>query len=152
WRPNDRYRRAFQSGSAWALVEPLRLDDVTLEGFIDAYGSSLDKFNEELRGACRNADGEYLPILVRLALFVTDIRTASVSELYRGAVRHLLKQQDKLVDAAVALCLETYWSDGERKLVFANAPEARKSELRSLWNAGLLIPADASMIPGEEPR
>jgi hypothetical protein len=97
--------------------------------------------------------GEYLPILVRLAVMALSENPTSVSDVYRNAVRQLLKRNDSLMDQAVFLCAETYWRDGERILAFATANENRKATLKMLLDSGLIVPADGKPNADEpQPR
>jgi hypothetical protein len=150
-RPSDEFRSVIRQTSSWIVVEPRQLDDSNLRGFIHTYGGNEDGFDESLRNACRGAEGEYLPVLVRLALMAQGDNPKSISDVYRGAVRKLLGRNDSLVDQTAQLCLETYWEDGDRKLAFYNSTAPRKALLQILRAAGLMVPA-LGVRREDEPR
>jgi hypothetical protein len=65
-RPSAPYEGVARSRAEWMAVEPLPLDDNTLNQFIAGYkGRPL---NESVKRACRGPDGKYVPLLVRMAL------------------------------------------------------------------------------------
>jgi hypothetical protein len=138
-RPNAAHRDAIREASSWIVVESQPISDQMLTGFVRGYGYEIDDVRPMLERVCRSQDGSYLPILVRLALSTATTELTSVADVYHKAVRNLLKNDDHLFDAAVQLCLDTYWLTGERRLRYGTAPAERKAYLRRLLDAGLLV-------------
>src|SRR5262249_1180356 len=149
----------------WVLLEPRRLDDTTLDDFVNNYAQAdADTLHRppaplspQLRDACKGEGGTYLQILVRLAVRYSARGDTTVADLYRrpfaGPLRAPEGEQtsDALLDTSSQLCLDTYWKDGYRKLPYADAPATRKALLRKLLDAGIVVPANRGAPPGEEP-
>ncbi|WP_218920875.1 hypothetical protein [Melittangium boletus] len=154
-RPHLGFRQVVESSSHWMVAEPRRLDDETLGRFVAAYAPERHQKAEEGLEACRGVDGTYLPILVRLALLFGH-GSEGVAALYEAAFRGLLRQQgasggedSKLLAWAGDFCLRTYWAHGIRALRYRNAPE--QEQMQKLLQAGLLVPEDAYVTPGQHP-
>lgn len=158
-RPHLGFRRAIENSACWLHVEPRRLDEETLGRFIAAYApGSTGALSKDMLRACRGTDGTYLPILVRLALlFGGESGAYGIAALYEAAFRGLLRQQgaimgeedSKLLSWASELCLRTYWANGIRSLRFRNAPE--QETMQKLLQAGVLVPDDPALKPGQVP-
>jgi hypothetical protein len=164
-RPQATYREAVQASPRWVLLEPRRLDDTTLPAFVTNYAKADAKvlnrpptaLSPQLQSACRGGDGTYLQILVRLAVRFSGDGDTTVADLYRRTFTGLLRASQSeqasadLLDEAGKVSVETYWSNGYRKLAYAQAPAARKVVLGKLLAANILMPA-ARERPGEDPR
>ncbi|EPX65116.1 hypothetical protein D187_000541 [Cystobacter fuscus DSM 2262] len=155
-RPHLGFRQAVEGSSHWMIAEPRRLDDETLGRFVAAYAPEGHPQAEKRLEACRGADGTYLPILVRLALLFGHGSEEGIAALYEAAFRGLLRRQGvsgeedtELLAWAGEFCLRTYWIQGIRSLRYRNAPE--QGQMQKLLHAGLLVPEDASVTPGQPP-
>ncbi|WNG20397.1 NACHT domain-containing protein [Cystobacter fuscus] len=156
-RPHLGFRQVVEGARQWMIAEPRRLDDETLGRFVAAYAPGGHQQTEQRLEACRGPDGTYLPILVRLALlFGHDSGEEGIAALYEAAFRGLLRQQGlsggedtELLAWAGEFCLRTYWTQGIRSLRYRNAPE--QEQMQKLLHAGLLVPEDACVIPGQQP-
>jgi len=152
-RPSNPHVQTVQQvADAWMVVEPERLNDSTLETFIKAYGKSRDALSMEVLQACRDDDGTYLPILIRLAILGGGTGMQSIRDVYAGAINQILTNKGFSVDSAVQFCLETYWETGERRLQFANAPQERKAILATLAGADLVVPAEMNPTDATNPH
>jgi hypothetical protein len=138
-RPGSSFRDAMANLPRWIVIEPGRLDEVNLEEFLRCYGCESNDFPESARAACRNREGEYLPILVRLAILHVGQSLRSIADVYRIAVAQLLKSDDALIDEAAELCYRTYWVTAKRTLAFSTAEAGQKAVIRRLLAAGLVI-------------
>jgi hypothetical protein len=169
-RPNLAYRHALQASDELVLVEPQLLEEPVFAEFEATYrkvdrteGSLL---NPELKKACRAQDGKsYLPILVRLALQVSDEGVNSVADIYEATFCRLLRkggdngpagpegdEYRKLLREAAELSLAGYWQDAQPTLRYREA-EAQKGLLERLYAAGVLVAADdAPSKVSKEPR
>jgi hypothetical protein len=141
-----------QIAEAWIVLEPERLNDSTLKTFVNAYGSSIDAMRTEVLQACRDDDGTYLPILIRLAILGGGTGMHSIRDVYAGAINQILAKKGLSVDSAVQLCLETYWETGERRLQFANATQERKAILTTLAGADLVVSAETNPTDASNPH
>lgn len=152
-RPKDDIRRSLQAAERWALVEPQRLTDETLELFQNNYlangsqhfESVPTKLTEKVKAVCRGSDGTYLPILVRLAMLVGAQELDGIARLYEYTFQRLLREGDAqaaLLDEASSMCVATYWPTGQRTIVFDRAPGPRARLIRRLLEAGMLVPSD----------
>jgi hypothetical protein len=158
-RPHLGFRHAVENSASWLHVEPRRLDQETLGRFIAAYApGNTGTLSEDMLRACRGSDGTYLPILVRLALlFGGAPGVYGIAALYEAAFRGLLRQQgtitgaedSQLLEWTGKLCLRTYWANGIRALRYRNAPE--QETMQKLLQAGVLVPDDPNLKPGQVP-
>ena len=161
-RPRDDIQRSIKKAEHWVVVEPQRLTDETLEVFQNAYlandrknaGDTPSKLTEKIKGVCRGLDGTYLPILVRLALLVDTQKVHGIASLYACTFEELLRgesdTQAALLDDASSMCVDTYWTTGQRTIVFDRAPEPRVRLMERLLQAGVLVPSDpASGLVGK---
>lgn len=148
-RSNERLRAAVQTAPAWIIVEPSKLDETGIAAFVTAYAGRADALSPAMKQACRDRDGYYSPILVRLALLTDDDGVASLVSVYAGAVRQLVAGDATLRDEAVALCMRTYWIDGKRRIPYATAAGKAKEVVQRLLTSGLLVPAGRSDHAGE---
>jgi hypothetical protein len=155
-RPHLGFRQAVEGSRHWMIAEPRRLDDKTLGRFVAAYAPERHGEAEQRLEACRGADGTYLPILVRLALMIDHDSWDGIAALYEAAFRGLLRRQGmsggedtELLAWAGEFCLRTYWAQGIRSLRYRNAPE--QEQMQKLLHAGLLVPEDTSVMPGQQP-
>lgn len=131
-----------QAASSWIVIEPERLNDGTLNDFVKAYGKSSESLSPEVKAACRDDDGTYLPILIRLALLAGGTGMQSIRDVYAGAVNQILVNKGVSIDSAVRFCLDTYWETGERRLRFARASQDSKVLLSALMGADLVVAAE----------
>jgi hypothetical protein len=150
-RPNALFRSSIQNSTHWWIAEPQRLSEATIDLFLQAYDCDPRKFRDSIRAACRNIDGEYLPILVRLAMLSLDDGPSSMTDVYRVALARLLKGDDALMDAAARVCYETYWKTGRRTVAFSTAAADRRAVLRKLLEVGLVVPIGARIDDDHEP-
>jgi hypothetical protein len=163
-RPNITYRQAVQTAGRVVLVEPQRLkDDQTLERFQKTYleedlrepGSIAAPLSEDMKNACRSADGSYLPLLVRLAIRVGGGGEGSVAAVYAKTFQLLLSRKGEddpqLLEQAARLCMSTYWQNGIRPIAFAGVTPERQRVLQSLRNAGILVDEGVTRLP-DSPR
>jgi hypothetical protein len=142
-RPTEIYRNAIQqAASAWIVVEPARLTDATLGDFVRVYGNSVDILSAEVKAACMDEDGTYLPILIRLALLAGGTGIRSIRDIYAGEVNQILVKKGIDLNSLVQLCLDTYWNTGNRWLEYANASQTQKPLLDALIGADLVVPAE----------
>jgi hypothetical protein len=160
-RPKDDIRRSIQAAERWALVEPQRLTDETLELFQNNYlandskhfESVPTKLTDKVKAVCRGSDGTYLPILVRLAMLVGTHELDGIARLYECTFKRLLREgnaQAAVLDEASSMCVATYWPTGQRTIVFDRAPDPRARLIRRLLEAGVLVPSDlVSRLVGE---
>ncbi|WP_143177250.1 NACHT domain-containing protein [Cystobacter ferrugineus] len=155
-RPHLGFRQVVEGSRRWMIAEPRRLDDKTLGRFVATYAPGRHGKAEERLAACRGADGTYLPILVRLALLFGHDSGEGIAALYEAAFRGLLRRQGvsggedtELLAWAGDFCLRTYWTQGIRSLRYRNAPE--QEQMQKLLHAGLLVPEDADVTPGQHP-
>lgn len=162
-RPKDDIRRSIQAAERWALVEPQRLTDETLELFQNNYLANDSKhfetmptkLTERVKAVCRGSDGTYLPILVRLAMLVGTQELDGIARLYECTFKRLLREGDAqaaLLDDASSMCVATYWPTGQRSIVFDRAPGPRALLIRRLLEAGMLVPSDTVPSMISEPR
>jgi hypothetical protein len=138
-------------------VEPLALSDEappgegksTLKQFVENYGESGADLPDEVKTACRGPGGQYVPLLVRLAVAVEKSagRVKTLADVFFKFFMQLIdpqfpvsdveresKKLDRLHQAA-RWCVETYWRDGDRQ------PLADGKELQqTLRQAGVLLP------------
>ncbi|WP_156898225.1 hypothetical protein [Methylocapsa acidiphila] len=133
-----------QAAASWIVIEPERLSDETLRDFVKAYGRSFDNLTPEVRAACRDEDGTYLPILIRLALLARGTEMQSIRDVYAAAVNQILANKGVSTDAAVQFCLDTYWETGERRIRFATASQDSKELLSALMGADLVVAAEVN--------
>src|SRR5204862_4849902 len=87
-RPSDEVLETFRAESVCAIVRPRPLDDAHLARFLEQAGLPGALPEATLR-ACRQADGTYLPLLVRLAILAykeTDDHEVDIVDLYRRGV------------------------------------------------------------------
>ncbi|HZH16053.1 MAG TPA: hypothetical protein VE057_17015 [Archangium sp.] len=155
-RPHVGFQQAVESAERWLLVQPRCLDEQGLGLFVSAYAPG-GRLSEDVKKACVGPDGTYLPVLVRLALMVDEQRGGGVAALYEAAFRGLLRrgglssEEDlELLDWAGSFCLRTYWVHGIRSLRYRNAPE--QEQMKKLLQAGVLVPDDDQVKPGQAPR
>ncbi len=170
-RPDKGYRQAVQATpDRTLLVEPQRLTDENLELFQNTYleqdrrrpDNIAAPLSDEVKAACRAADGTYLPLLVRWAVRVGGGKESNVAGIYQNTFQLLLQRRDtadrqlddlQLLDDAAKLCVSTYWQNGYRRLAFEGAPPKRREVLQELRNAGILVPHDeATPASREHPR
>jgi hypothetical protein len=152
-RPSEVHRATLeQLSAAWIVIEPERLTEDTLKVFVRVYGSPEKPLSEEVKVACRNDDGTYLPILIRLALLAGGMGMRSIRDVYASAVDHVLVRKGINLDSVVDYCLATYWVTGERRLQFANAPVANKALLRDLMAADLMVVAEPNPADDSNPH
>jgi hypothetical protein len=151
-RPGRGYAAVVREGGHWMTVEPRPLDDGRLREFVTAYGGTT--LSDAVRSACREGDGAYSPLLVRMALVVNPRGDGpvGVADLYRAYFLKALEGQlpaeaDRLrrLEDASRWCLETYWKDGLRRRRYDPADGLQ----RQLRQAGLLVPADTGEPPKE---
>ncbi|WP_164016392.1 hypothetical protein [Pyxidicoccus trucidator] len=157
-RPHPGFRQAVECSERWLIAEPQRLDEQALDRFIRAYApGATHALSEGTRQACRGPDGTYLNILVRLAILLGEVAGTSIAALYEQSFRHLLGRQGtgpheddtELLTWAGELCLQTYWVQGLHTLRYRNAPA--RERMGMLLQAGVLVPDDPSVRPGQEP-
>ncbi|HZH78610.1 MAG TPA: hypothetical protein VEY88_21455 [Archangium sp.] len=155
-RPHVGFQRALENSERWLFVEPRCLDERGLELFVSAYAPG-GRLAEDIKKACVGPEGTYLPILVRLTLLVGNEGRGGFAALYEAAFRALLRrgglssEEDlELLDWAGSFCLRTYWAHGIRSLRYRNAPEQER--MRKLLQAGVLVPEDEQVKPGQAPR
>jgi hypothetical protein len=150
-RPTKTFRPLVEGTSRWAVAEPCRLDETTLDTFVKHYGGA--DLPESLKSPCRVRDDEYLPILVRMAMTLQDDggAAAGVADLYRcyflRTFEALLPGEAErfgLLAEAARWCLETYWLTGARKIDYTGKPLQRQ-----LRDAGILVPADGLEPPSQ---
>jgi hypothetical protein len=149
-RPSAAYEGVVRGRAQWMAVEPLPLDDRTLNQFIDGYrGRPL---NESVKKACRGPDGRYVPLLVRMAIAggaSQEAKEKMLADIYYYYLMRLFPSKTpdddaeklaRLYDAA-RWCVETYWKDGERWQRYG-ATNLQKA----LYDAGVLV-GDSSELP-----
>jgi hypothetical protein len=155
-RPSEAYRVAISKSVDFRIVEPQRLNNITYASFEKAYcehdeevgDTPSSPLTEELKSVCRGPDGTYLPILVRLALLVEKTGMIdSVRQLYNATFERLLRQDESpnkedLQDQAVALCLGTYWENGQRTLRYSENSHSEQVLIKRLLDSGVLVSAD----------
>lgn len=152
-RPSAKLDLLRATANTW-FVEPCLMNDDTLPKFLKNYGAT--ELKDEHRQACRGPDG-YLPLLVRMALRIADKQAATVADIYREYFLALCngKAQNprELLARAGALCLATYWKNGERQIrvdpdedVRHAVPEAVLN-IQELLRAGVLVPVGVSPTP-----
>jgi hypothetical protein len=150
-RPNRASRNVVEGTARWMVVEPRRLDEVSLGAFVAHYGGK--ELSGPLKAICRGTGSDtYLPILVRMAMTSPggeDVK--SVADVYRDYFLRLFEAQFpqeverfKFLGTVSQWCLQTYWKDGGRKRAY----EATELQER-LRQAGLLVPADDRTPPRE---
>jgi hypothetical protein len=154
-RPEGKLKKELKLSDSWAQFQPLRLTETTLDKFVEAYSQDHserpDSLPELLKSACRSKDGEYLQILVRLALIIKDKdkEVSGIAGLYSEALNELLKRNvlskgiSNVIGAAANICVKTYWEDGRRILIYFERDE-EKEILQILRGAGVLIGVDSS--------
>jgi hypothetical protein len=158
-RPDESLREALEESVSWIRVEPQPLTEETLNKFVKAYGrSSLD---DSVKEACRSREGNYLQILVKLAIIIGDEKgLTNKKDLYRLALGWLLrdkvenKPSNQIREMAIDLCLKTYWKDGSRQLACARRDNEDRKTIQLLRTAGILIDMDSihPKVRGEEPE
>ncbi len=152
-RPSDAHLRAVeQAASAWVVVEPERLSDDTLDDFVQGYTDSAGVLSPEVKDACRDEDGTYLPILIRLAILADGQGMRSIRDVYSASINQILSERALSADSAVQLCRDTYWATGDRRLRFANATHERRAVLRDLMGADLVVPAETNRADADNPH
>jgi hypothetical protein len=164
-RPSEKYRKAIEFSDRCVKVEPLRLNRDTLSLFVSAY-SSKDARHGDHRAiepktldACRASDGTYSPILVRFALRFGGSGVDNIADLYRAAFAQLLQAKleatddakGQLFDDVCDLCVNTYWRDQIRALAFSDTTKERRSVLRQLLQADIVLATEAE-TRGTEPK
>jgi hypothetical protein len=151
---------ALYYAARWIQVEPARLDEATRNQFETVYvvedrkrGLSVKPLSAGLLNICRTGDGSYLPILVRLCIIAGDDSADSVKDVYEGAFKVLLLDDNKGVrlDEGSALCIETYWRTGARLLPVAAIPASRRSTVQLLLQSQILVPTIRNRI-NDEPQ
>jgi ABC-type branched-subunit amino acid transport system substrate-binding protein len=156
-RPEGKLKKKLKLSDSWVQFQPLRLTETTLDKFVEAYcqapsqSERRDSLPDLLKSACRSKDGEYLQILVRLALIIKDKdkEVSGVADLYSEALNELLKRNvlskgvSNVISAAANICVKTYWEDGRRILTYFERDE-EKEILQILRGAGVLIDVDSS--------
>jgi ABC-type branched-subunit amino acid transport system substrate-binding protein len=158
-RPDENLRKAFEVSVSWTRFEPLPLTEKTLAEFVKVYGrSSLD---DSVKEACRSRGGNYLQILVKLAIIIGDEKgVTSKKDLYRRALNRLLMNKfgselaDKIDGMAIDLCLKTYWENGSRQLAYTRRDNEDRRTIKLLRTAGILIDTDSIhlKVEGDEPE
>ena len=160
-RPRDDVREAVQLADHSSLVTPERLTDDNLGAFEDAYirettsAPPPQKLTDRVKEVCRGADGSYLPILVRLALLVASDEPHSIAQLYEKTFRLLLRAQSSeasVLDEAGKLCVDTYWENGQRSIVYDRASDQRFQLMKRLREAGVLVRSDGVLDSKDDPR
>ena len=142
------------------VVEPQGLSGETYERFEASYCDSSNTscgLTEEVKEVCRSADGTYWPILVRLALLVSDQNVKTLPQIYEAAFRKLLKTGDDVASQLLLdvgqLCVDTYWEEGYRSIAVGRLDKDERRLVASLLKAGLLIhDGDVSPIEGAPPE
>ncbi|QHT65356.1 hypothetical protein GXP67_01030 [Rhodocytophaga rosea] len=153
-RPNERIEKEMNQSQCKIEVNPKKLDNKTVEVFEQAYLGEGNSLSESLRKICRSEKGEYLPILIRLAIIAHNEQIEDISQLYEKTVQILLKNKiqndyEKTMEKISSLCLETYGKTGNREII----KTADNTELlETLTTCGLLLPTNTNNRFGNEPR
>jgi hypothetical protein len=138
------------------IVEPLALSESpspegksTLQQFVENYGGAESELLDPVKKACRGPDGQFVPLLVRMAIAVnrSGAQMTTLTDVFFKYFMQLIDPQfptddrdreakkfDRLYKAA-RWCVETYYLDGERR-----ALSDGKELQRSLRDAGILLP------------
>lgn len=143
-RPDSRYERALLASSNALIVQPMRLDDNTIQPFEEIYLGNGKQLSDHVRAVCAGPDGTYLPILVRLAataLKAGKDNPKTVADIFEAAFDTLLKVEGEL-ERAAALCIDTYWTTGSRTIPARIAKH--QSILDQLIKAGVLVANERS--------
>jgi HEAT repeat protein len=156
-RPSAAYEDVTRSAGRWMTVEPLALADVappsggisTFKQFVENYGGTGANLPDEVKNACRGPGGQYVPLLVRLAVAVENpsAQIKTMADVFFKYFMQLIDPQFPASDAereakkldrlhkAARWCVETYWRDGDRQ------PLSDGKELQqALRQAGVLLP------------
>lgn len=146
-RPNDSYEAAFMADQLGMIVTPKRLDEQTIGEFEETYLGTGGQLSPSTRKACSGPDGTYLPILVRLAATAqaegkSDVQ--NVADIFQAAFQSLLKDRSQY-EAAMNLCLDTYWKTGSRSI--AAGIQAHQNTIKELLGAGILVSYNMPVNP-----
>jgi ABC-type branched-subunit amino acid transport system substrate-binding protein len=116
------------------ICEPKPLDGRTLPEFLAAYRA--DPLPRPIQDACTASDGTYLQLLIRLA--IKNPGAVSVAELYKRALKDLVRSDESLIQQAGQICLAFYWRTGSRIVPYGHEDEAHRAMVRRLIKAGIL--------------
>jgi hypothetical protein len=141
-RPNAAIEHEMRQSTNWVEVRPKKLDDDTVKVFVQVYLGEGKQLAEHLRRICRSGNGEYLPILVKLAVIANKEQIDDISALYQKAAEILLKCEERadfieILDNIASLCGTMYGQTGNRE-IFKTA--GNKELIDILANCGLLLP------------
>jgi hypothetical protein len=141
-RPNPVIEHEMRQSACWVAIQPKKLDDHTVQAFEQAYLGAGKQLGDHLRRICRSSNGEYLPILVKLAIIANKEQIEDISALYQKAAEILLKTDERpdyieIVDNIASLCAATYGKTGNREIW---KTVDNKELINILANCGLLLP------------
>lgn len=141
-RPNKVIENEMRQSALWVEVRPQKLDDETVKAFEQAYLGDGKQLAEHVRRICRSSNGEYLPILIKLAVIANKERIDDISALYQKAAEMLLKSEERgdyieVLDSIASLCGATYAQTGSRE-IWKTA--GNKELIDMLASCGLLLP------------
>jgi hypothetical protein len=134
-RPAMDFRRALRASTRWMAIEPCKLDDDSVKGFISAYARTdalatlasnerptpvpgeekerriaalmqpVTQRMEQLLPLCRSKDGTFLPLLVRLCTLAAEENITSVDEIYASTLYRLIERTTRDSTRALATVL-----------------------------------------------
>jgi hypothetical protein len=183
-RPSAEFSKEIAANAdRYVRVEPQRLTDKTLDNFLAAYTGGTQgepqagatpgpegppaPVNGAVRASLKNRlryfrgfDGNYVPLLVRLAMLTDDDSGGSISDVYDSCFERLLRNhkivatsdRDELDRAAQDLSMTTYVENHQR-IFSTNRDDAKESAaIATLLTCGVLVSADPSTRLGAAPR
>ncbi len=174
-RPDKEWRGPVRRADTWIIVEPERLSDSSIWGFVDNYAiTDAIRMNrdaesytklvrekvEKFLPICRSEDGSYLPLLVRLCTLAIERDISSIDDIYLSALRRLLTRKDamsnldveRVLVEAEQIGIETYWHEHDRLFRFERTTPERTQIMRELLQAGVVVGADRTKRLNEEPK
>ena len=139
-RDNKAYEKAFAQSDNFIKVVPQKLDDTNIAKFEQNYLGAGHNLEQNVRAICRDQKGNYLPILVRLAILYSgqssEFKPSTVNELYAEVVRSLTKL-NYISDDLVDISTQSYFNKGRREVFLIQSNEEIINIVR---DSGLLIP------------
>ncbi|MDO5978255.1 hypothetical protein [Flavivirga spongiicola] len=143
-RPNKKIETEFKTSKNYILIEPQRLNDNNVEIFVNSYLNPDKRLNRELLDICKDEAGDYLPILVRLAVNLVNksyksniSKSYSINTLYKDFVESMTKTENGVIDSnLISLSFETYFNKGKRN-IYIN--DSNKEKVEFGINSGLLV-------------
>ncbi len=132
-------RQSFPGFIPKTVIQPRMFDETAVSMFLTKH-SPGKVLNPAVLAACSVGNGQYSPLLIKLAALGGSTEVSRPADIFEDALRALLRGDPELRSAAEQLCLDGFWRDGQRELGDRATPET----LDRLEACGLLVPVVGS--------